>query len=70
MVIGGLALQAEAAGEVGLRIEVDEQHALLGHGEGRGEVDGGGGFADATFLVGDSDDPGRHLWLYDLFYKL
>ena len=43
-----LALEADAAGEVGLRVEIDQEHALFGHGECRGQVDGGRGFADAT----------------------
>ena len=64
--VGGLALQADAAREVGLRVEIDEEDALLGHGEGGREVDGGRGLADAALLVGDGDDPGRHLWLFDL----
>ena len=32
---GGLALEADAAGEVALRVDVDEQDALLGEGERR-----------------------------------
>ena len=48
-----LALEAHAAGQVGLGIEVDEQHALAGEREGSREVDYGRGFTDATLLVGD-----------------
>jgi hypothetical protein len=40
---------------VALRVEVHQQHAALGGRERGGEVDRGGGFADATFLVGDRD---------------
>ena len=36
----GLALLADAAGEVALRIDVDEQDALVGQRQGRGQVDG------------------------------
>ena len=60
MVRVGLTFEADAAGEVGLRIEVDEQDALLGHREGGGEVDGGGGFADAAFLIGDGNHACGH----------
>ena len=44
-----------------LRIEVDEQDALLGERQRGGEVDGGGGFADAAFLIGDGEDA-SHFW--------
>ena len=54
---GGLALQAEAAGGVALRIDVDEEDGVAGEREGGGEVDGRGGLADAALLVGD----GYHL---------
>ena len=37
-----------------------EEDPLSGHGEGRGEVDGCGGFADASLLVGDDKRAGRH----------
>ena len=40
-----------------LGIEVDEQNALVGHGQRRRQVDGGGGFGDAALLVGDGYDP-------------
>ena len=62
----GLSFEAEAAREVRLGVEVNEEDALLGHGEGGGEIDGRGGLADATLLVGDGDDPGAHFMLYDL----
>ena len=54
--VGGAALHAEARRQVGLRVEVDEEDALVGEGEGGGEVDGGGGLADAALLVRDCDD--------------
>ena len=56
---GGFALLADAARQVALRIDVDEQHALLGQRQRRGQIDGGRGFADAAFLVGDGDDSGH-----------
>ena len=52
----GLAFLSDAAREVALRIDVDEQDALVRERQRRGEVDGGGGFADAALLVGDGDD--------------
>jgi hypothetical protein len=48
--------QAERAGGVGLRIEIDEQSLYAPRGEAGREVDAGGGLADAAFLVGDRDD--------------
>ena len=53
-------LQAQTAGGVGLRVEVEQQHALPHCGEAGGEVDGGGGFPHAALLVGDRDDGSRH----------
>ena len=55
---GGLPFEPEAAREVGLGIEVDEEDALFRHGECGSQVDGGGGFANATLLIGDGDNPG------------
>ncbi len=52
--------EADAAGGVGLRIEIKQQHALAERGETGGEIDGGGGFSHTTFLVGDGDDFGWH----------
>ena len=49
----------DAAGEVALGIDVDEQDAVVRHRERSGEVDRGGGFADAAFLVGDGYDSGH-----------
>ena len=51
-----LAFEADAAREVALRVDVDEEDALVGEGEGGAEVDGGGGLADAAFLVCDGED--------------
>ena len=42
-------------------IEVDHQHALPDRGQRGGEVDRGGGLADAALLVGDRDDAGPSL---------
>jgi hypothetical protein len=58
---GGLAFEADPAGEVALRVEVDEQDALACECERGAEVDGGGGFADAAFLIGDDEDA-SHFW--------
>ena len=56
---GGLALETDPAGQVRLRVHVDEEDALLvGDGERGRQVDGGGGFTDATLLVGDGEDAG------------
>ncbi len=47
---------AEGAGRVCLRVEVDEEDAVASGGDGRGEVDGGGRFSDASLLVCHCDD--------------
>ena len=52
----GLPFCADAAGQVALRVDVDEQHAPIGEGERGRQVDGRGGLADAALLVGDGDD--------------
>ena len=46
-----VGVDAEAAGCVGLRIKVDQKGSLTSTREGRRDVDGGGGFTDAAFLV-------------------
>jgi hypothetical protein len=58
-----LPLETDAAGEIGLGIQIDEQDALLRHREGRPKIDGSRGFADAAFLVRNCADlcRGRHL---------
>ena len=55
MVRRRLTLEPETTGEVRLRVEVDEEDALLGDGQRRSQVEGGRGFADAALLVGDCD---------------
>ena len=50
---------AEPAGGVALRVAVDQQDALLESCEPGGEVDRGGGLADPTLLVGDSENLGH-----------
>ena len=52
--------QAHAAGGIGLRVDVHEEHPLAEGGEAGGEVDGGGGLTHATLLVRHGDDFGRH----------
>ena len=56
---GGAAVftaDAESGAGVALGVEVEYQHWEADHGESGAEVDGGGGFADAAFLVGDGED--------------
>ncbi len=53
----GLPFQPQAAGGVALGIDIDDQCFVPEQCEGRGQVDGGGGLADATLLIGD----GYHL---------
>ena len=52
--------QAHAAGRVGLRVEVEQQHAPADRGDTGGQIDRRGRLADAAFLVGDGDDFGWH----------
>ena len=53
---------AAACGGVALRVEVDDEDAFAFGGERCREVDGGGGFADAAFLVGDGEDLCAHVF--------
>ena len=57
----GIFWESEGAGGVSLRIAVDDQGALFGGGERGAEINGGGGFSDATFLIGDCDDSSQRL---------
>jgi hypothetical protein len=52
-------VDARAHGGIALRVEVDHQHALAHLGQAGGQVDGGGGLADAALLVGDAKDLGH-----------
>ena len=49
---------AEAGAGIALRVEVDDQHAPAGGGQGGGEIDRRRGLADAALLVGDGEDAG------------
>src|SRR5437868_1733763 len=61
-VLGELALLADAAGEVAVRVHVDDKDVVAIEGHGGGDVDGGGGFTDAAFLVGNRDDAAWCFW--------
>ena len=52
--------QAQAAGGIGLRVEIKQEHALAQRGEARGKIDGRGGLAHAAFLVGYRNYFGWH----------
>ena len=47
---------AQAGGGVALRIEIDQQSASAGLGQPDRQIDGGGGFSHASFLIGDAKD--------------
>jgi hypothetical protein len=49
-------IHAETSGSIRLRVEVDDEDALSHFGKISGDVDGGRGLADSTFLV----DEGVH----------
>ena len=51
-----LILHPDAAGEVSLRVDVDQKDAPFREREGRGQVDGRGRLTHAPLLIGDSDD--------------
>jgi hypothetical protein len=50
----GLFFEAEPTGGIGLGVAINQEDALADGGQTGGEVDGGGCFTDATFLVGDT----------------
>mmetsp|Transcript_647 Transcript_647/g.1346 ORF Transcript_647/g.1346 Transcript_647/m.1346 type:complete len:319 (-) Transcript_647:392-1348(-) len=52
-------VDAGAHGGIALRVQVHHEHALADLGQAGGEVDGGGGLADATLLVGDAENLGH-----------
>ena len=58
-VVGGVAIfvsrDAKATGRVGLWVTIDEQAGQSFESQCRGEVDGGRGFPDPTFLIDDRD---------------
>ena len=57
--LDGPRIEAQADGQVGLRIHVHAQDAVALLGQRAGEVDGGGRLADAALLVRDGDDAGH-----------
>ena len=52
--------ESKAGRGVGLRIEVDQEHACSRLGDARGHVDRGRGLSDAAFLVRKRVDAGAH----------
>lgn len=55
--------EPKAAGGVGLRIEVDQQHTHASLSQACGKVDCGGSLSDPAFLIGDGNGPHRYLAL-------
>jgi hypothetical protein len=55
-----LLFDSEGTGRICLRIQVHQQHGHPFVGKRRGEVHRGRGLADATFLVGDSENSRGH----------
>ncbi len=54
MIAGEIAValrDAQACRRIALRIEIDEQRAMAGGGERRGEIDRRGGLADSALLI-------------------
>ena len=56
-----LSLESKPAGQVALGVHVDDEDALLGHGERGREIDRRGGFANPALLVCNGNYPRRHL---------
>ena len=54
-----MGIDAAGVGGVGLGIHVDKQGRAPGGAEACGQIDGGGGLADPSLLVGDGDDLGH-----------
>src|SRR5262249_8992693 len=52
--------EPQTAGGVGLGIEIEEQHSPSDGGDAGREIDRCGCLADATLLIGNSNDFGRH----------
>src|SRR5208283_1044650 len=50
--------QAQAAGGVGLGVQIHQENAPAQGGQAGGQIDGGGGLAHAAFLIGHGDDFG------------
>ena len=59
--LDGVRVDALRHRQVALRVHVDAEHAVALLGEGRGEVQRGGGLRDAALLVGEGDDLGSLL---------
>lgn len=55
-VAGGISGKAEAGRGIGLGIAIEQEGFQAFGGEGSGQIDCGGCFANPAFLVGDSDD--------------
>ena len=56
----GDLFHADAAGGIGLRVQVKKQHALTDGGKAGGQIDGSGGFSHASLLIGNGNDFGWH----------
>jgi hypothetical protein len=59
--LDGVFFDSESGGGVALRVRVDEKDAFVFEGESGGEVNGGGCFADPSFLIHDAVDGHRSL---------
>ena len=55
-----LLFQTDAAGGVGLRIDVEQQNIPADGGDARRDVHGRRGLSHSAFLIGYRDDFGRH----------
>ena len=60
----------EIGAQIGLRVKVQQQDTVTGLLHGGSHVDGGGGFADATLLVGDGNDRGFVVVVFHVVFLL
>ena len=49
-------IDAKAGAGIALRVEIDQQHAAAACRQRCREIDRGGGFPDATLLIGNGDN--------------
>ena len=66
---GGLPFEADAARQIGLGIEVDQEHALASQGQGRRQVDRRSGLPDPTFLIRDDEHPSHSVIRPKLLFR-
>ena len=62
-------VQPQSGSGVGLRVGIDQKHLFAQNGHARGQIDGGRGFAHASFLVGQRYDFAHSICSVDRFVR-